>query len=86
LSGISIVRMGESDDEPEQLRRGSVNKVAGRIRETARPRLMAFLRLPIGITGCVIVLRSVEEHTRSARAGTTLTSETGQTKTSVVEG
>ncbi len=39
-SGMSTVRTGESDDEPEQLRRGSVNKATGRIRETTRVRLM----------------------------------------------
>jgi len=72
------VSTGESGGEPEQLRRGSVRKATGRVRETTRPKLMAVLRLPIGMTGCVIVLRSVEGHTRSARAGTTLTSETGQ--------
>jgi hypothetical protein len=55
---MSAVRTGESDDEPEQLRRGSVNKVAGRIWETTRRSLMAVLRLSIGMTGCVIVLEA----------------------------
>ena len=42
--------------EPEQLTSRSANKVTGGIWETTRRSLMAFLRLPIGITGCVIVL------------------------------
>jgi hypothetical protein len=37
---MSAVRTGESDGEPEQLRRGSVNKTTGRIRETMRVNLM----------------------------------------------
>ncbi len=47
---MSAVRTGESDGEPEQLRRGSVSKAKGRIRETTRPKLMVVLRLSIGIT------------------------------------
>ncbi len=75
---MSAVRTTESDGEPEQLRRGSVNRTTGRTWETTRPKLMAVLRLSIGITGCVIVLRPVEGRTRSARTRTAPTSETGQ--------
>jgi hypothetical protein len=43
---MSAVRTGESDGEPEQLTSRSANKVTGKFRQTTRPKLMAFLRLP----------------------------------------